>query len=209
MLIPANTVIENLKKNGITISGAFHIGAHECEELGYYEQLGIAPVNILWIDAMKEKVDLAAARKIPNVFQAVITDTDDAEVTFHITNNVQSSSVLEFGTHSTNHPTVHVVRDIKLKTITIDTFFERNGLNPSKYDFWTFDIQGAEMLALKGGKKALQFPKAIFLEVNTEEVYKGCAKRDDIDAFLATCGFRRVETFMTPNGWGDALYLRL
>jgi FkbM family methyltransferase len=208
MLIPAQTVIDILKQRNINVKGALHIGAHECEELGFYNQLGLSPEKVIWIDALQRKVDEAKAKGIPNVFQAVVTDKDDDLVTFHITNNVQSSSILEFGTHATHHPGVNFIADIQLKTVTIDTFFLRNGLNLKNCEFWNFDIQGAEMLALKGGKIALEFPKAIYLEVNTEEVYKGCAKMDEIDSFLKTHGFERVLTNITPCGWGDALYVR-
>ena len=208
MLIPAQTVIDILKQRNISVKGALHIGAHDCEELGFYRQLGLSPEKVIWIDALQRKVDEAKAKGIPNVFQAVVTDKDDDLVTFHITNNVQSSSILEFGTHATHHPGVNFIADIQLKTVTIDTFFLRNGLNLKNCEFWNFDIQGAEMLALKGGKIALEFPKAIYLEVNTEEVYKGCAKMDEIDSFLKTHGFERVLTNITPCGWGDALYVR-
>lgn len=209
MLIPGDKVISLLKAHGITVNGALHIGAHECEELPFYIAMGIPAGKVVWIDAMQNKVDEATQRMIPNVFQAVVTDKDDADVTFHVTNNVQSSSVLEFGSHAKHHPHVHFVRNITLKTVTIDTFFERKGLNPTAYDFWNFDIQGAEMLALKGAAKALAIPKALYLEVNTEEVYKECATMDQIDAFLKPLGFTRVETKITDCGWGDALYLRL
>ena len=208
MLIPGNKVIALLKTHGITVKGAFHIGAHECEELPFYNAMGIPAEKIVWIDAMQNKVEEATRRRIPNVFQAVVTDKDDSDVTFHVTNNVQSSSVLEFGSHAKHHPHVHFVHDLTLKTITIDTFFARNGLDATAYDFWNFDIQGAEMLALLGAEKALKVPKAVYLEVNTEEVYKGCATMDQIDAFLAPLGFRRVETKITEYGWGDSLYLR-
>ena len=209
MLIPGRKVIELLKAHGVTVKGALHIGAHECEELPFYITMGIHAENVVWIDAMENKVKEAIHRRIPNVFQAVVTDKDDADVTFHVTNNVQSSSVLEFGSHAKHHPLIHFVRDIALKTVTIDTFFERKGLDAGVYDFWNFDIQGAEMLALLGAEKALKVPKAIYLEVNTEEVYKGCATMDQIDTFLGARGFKRVETKITEFGWGDALYLRL
>ena len=192
----------------ITCKGVLHVGAHECEELGFYERLGIAKENCVWLDAIQLKVDQALAKGVPNVFKAVVTDKDDDTVTFRLTNNVQSSSVLEFGTHAKHHPQVHFVSETKETTVTLDTFFERQNLDPSRYDFWNFDIQGAEMLALRGAPKALQHAKALYLEVNIEEVYKGCAKLDELDAFLAGLGFRRVITNITPFGWGDALYVR-
>lgn len=208
MLISGSDVINIMKLLNINVNGALHIGAHECEELPFYNQMGISSHNVVWIEAMPNKVNEAKNRGIPNMYHAVITDKDDENTIFHITNNGQSSSVLDFGSHAQHHPSVHFIENIELKTITIDTFFKRNGLNPANYDFWNFDIQGAELMALMGAKGALQFPKAIYLEVNTEEVYKGCGTRDQIDALLKTYGFVRIKTEMTPHGWGDALYIR-
>ena len=106
MLITNNEVIGILCEKKINVVGAFHLGAHDCEELPFYNQLGLKKEDIIWIDAINSKVIEATNRGIPNVYNAVITDKDDAEVTFNVSNNVQSSSVLEFGTHSIEHPTV-------------------------------------------------------------------------------------------------------
>lgn len=207
MLISPDEVVEILKKHGLSFRGALHIGAHECEEMGFYGKLGLTPADIVWVDAIESKVAQAKARGIPNVYQAVITNEDDSPVTFRITNNVQSSSVLEFGTHAQHHPHVKFIDEKKLTTTTLDTFLSRNAIDPVVHDFWNFDIQGAELMALRGGTKALESAKAIYLEVNTEEVYKGCAKIDEIDAFLIPRGFIRVKTAITQFGWGDALYV--
>ena len=88
-----------------------------------------------------------------------------------------------------------------------NTFFKKNGLQPEKYDFWNFDIQGAELLALQGGKNAIPFAKAIYLEVNEKELYVGCGLVAEIDNLLKQYGFVRVLTKMTGAGWGDALYV--
>ena len=207
MLITFTAILEMLYKTKINVVGAFHIGAHECEELPFYNKLGLQSQNIIWIDAINSKVVEATNKGIPNVYNAVITDKDDAEVTFNVSNNVQSSSVLEFGTHATEHPWVVYVDKTHHQSITIDTFFERNNLDASKYDFWNFDIQGAELMALKGATKSIKHAKAIYLEVNEKEVYKNCGLIDEIDVFLAQYNFKRVLTHMTQHGWGDALYI--
>jgi FkbM family methyltransferase len=208
MLIPEQKVIAILNHFNIKVSGVLHIGAHDCEELGFYNSMNIGPMNVIWIDAIKEKVDQANARGVPNVYNAVITDKDDDEVSFNISNNHASSSVLDFNTHSIEHPHVVFVDKKQLKTVTVDSFYERNNLDPSKYDFWNFDIQGAELLALNGAQNAIQYAKAIYLEVNEKELYKGCAHISQIDQFLQSRGFTRIVTEMTQHGWGDALYLR-
>jgi FkbM family methyltransferase len=209
MLITGEEVKNILNTYNISISGALHIGAHECEELPFYLSLGINSNNIIWIDAIQSKVDEAKTKGVHNVYQAVITHSDDDTISFNVTNNIQSSSILHFGSHTTHHPHVHFVDTISLKTVTIDTFFKRNNLNPKTYNFWNIDIQGAELLALSGGLESLKYVKAIYLEVNTEEVYKGCARIEDLDKLLSFYRFKRVKTLMTEYGWGDALYIHI
>jgi hypothetical protein len=208
MLISFSEISEVLKSNNIEITGALHIGAHECEEIPFYGQLGLSQESLVWIEAIQNKVVQAKARGIPNVYNAVVTDTDDSDVIFNISNNSQSSSVLEFGTHTHEHPGITFIEKVQQKSITIDTFFDRNGIDASKHNFWNFDIQGAELMALKGAKKSIEYAKAIYLEVNEKELYKDCGLLADIESFLAEYGFRRVLKHMTHHGWGDALYIR-
>lgn len=209
MLISEEDVIRELQKYHITVQGALHIGSHECEEMIFYRRLGIHPNDIVWIDGNKDKVEWAKQRHIPHVYHALITDEDDKSIPFHITNNGQSSSILDLGTHAQYHPQVHYVETRQETGITVDTFLQRHGLDAGHYDFWNFDIQGAELKALKGGANALHHVKALYLEVNTEEVYKGCGLMSEIDQFVAPYGFKRVLTKMTEFHWGDALYLKI
>jgi FkbM family methyltransferase len=208
MLIDFNRILQILYLNNIRIKGALHIGAHACEELSFYLRLGLLPTSIVWIDAIKQKVIEAQNNNIPNVYHATITDKDDENVTFHIANNFQSSSVLELGTHTTLHPDVVYTENVVQQTTTIDTFYKRNQLNASNYNFWNFDIQGAELMALKGATESIQYADAIYLEVNSEHVYKDCGLINEIDEFLSKYNFERVLTQMWCNSWGDAFYIR-
>ena len=208
MLIPKEQILAYLKSANITLSGALHVGAHECEEVDVYRYFGIPDKRVVWIDALQDKVDQATARGVPGVYQAVVSDEDNATVEFKRTNNGQSSSILDFGTHAKHYTWCVVTDRIVMKTTTIDTFMAKNNLNPENYDFWNFDIQGAELKALKGGENALKYAKVLYLEVNAEEVYRGCALIGEIDAFLGARGFRRVITQMVRQGWGDAMYVR-
>jgi FkbM family methyltransferase len=208
MLISLDAISKVLNSNNIHMTGALHIGAHECEELSFYHSNNLQNNDIIWIDAIHDKVVQAQNWGIPNVFHAVITDKDDEQVVFNVSNNCQSSSVLEFGTHSQEHPHIYYVNQLRLNTITIDSFFERNCIDPSKFNFWNFDIQGAELMALKGATNAIQYAKAIYLEVNIKELYKGCALIEEIDDFLSQFHFKRVLTDITGHGWGDALYIK-
>jgi FkbM family methyltransferase len=207
MIIDIEEVKNVLASKKIKLNGCFHIGAHECEELNIYNNLGIKTEDIVWVDALPGKVYEATCRGIPNVFNAVITDKDDEKVVFNVANNGQSSSILEFGTHSIEHPGIVFINKINQKSITVDSFFERNNLDASKYDFWNFDIQGAELLALKGATKSIKYAKVLYLEVNSKELYKNGALINEIDEFLAQYNFKRVLTNMTIHKWGDAMYI--
>jgi len=208
MLITKEDILKYLKSANIELHGALHIGAHECEEVDVYRYFGIPDKRVIWIDALQDKVDQATRRGVPGVYQAVVSDEDGVTVEFKRTNNGQSSSILEFGTHAAHYTWCVVTDRFEMKTTTIDTFLKTHNLNPANYDFWNFDIQGAELKALKGAENAIRYAKAIYLEVNVEEVYKGCAQMSEIDEYLAARGFKRVLTSLVKQGWGDALYVR-
>jgi FkbM family methyltransferase len=202
MLIEPMQLLKLMLKHKVHIKGILHLGAHLCEERHVYNTvLDTKDENIIWVDALKSKC-------VNGVYHATISDKDNDEVSFNISNNEQSSSILDFKTHLVEHPDVVFVDCVVQKTITIDTFMETHGLDPSRYSFWNFDIQGAELLALKGAKESIKYAKAIYLEVNAAELYKGCALIDEIDHFLKAHCFKRVLTSMTGYGWGDALYIR-
>lgn len=208
MLIDINQINTILVSKNIQITGALHIGAHDCEELSIYNQLKLKNEDVIWIDAINTKVIEAQKRGIPNVYNAVITDKDNEDCVFNVANNGQSSSVLEFGTHSQSYPGIVYIQKIDSKTITIDTFFKNNNIDASKYNFWNFDIQGAELMALKGAIESIKYVKALYLEINAKELYKNCGLVGEVDAFLSHYNFKRVLTTMTHAGWGDALYIK-
>ena len=208
MLIDGSKVKELLTAHGINVSGVLHVGAFECEELPFYHSLGIASERVFWIDALQHMVDQNIRKGVPNVYKGVVSDTDGETVTFHVTNNGMSSSMLEMGSHLRHHPHVHNVGTLALTTTTLNTFFTTHKIPYEGLDFWNLDIQGAELRALRGAQAALPFVKALYLEVNTEEVYKKCGLLPDLDSFLAEHGFQRILTEMTPFGGGYALYVR-
>ena len=206
MLIPTifNTFPECIPKKGI-----LHIGAHMCEERVLYNSINIRDKDTLWIEAIGEIV--AYVKKINeniNIVQAVITDKDDEELSFMITNNKESSSIFNFGTHAIEHPHVFEIERRRLKSITLNTLFERNNIPHDRFDFINIDIQGAELKALKGAVHILPHIKAIYAEVNEKMLYEGAGLLPELDEYLATFNFKRVITNMTQHGWGDALYIK-
>ena len=205
MLIPLHTLVQ---KYNLKITGVLHIGAHECEEKAAYNDEGVNDVNIIWLEANENLVKQNINPKV-RIYQAVVSDENNKLVDFMVTNNGQSSSILEFGTHKDSYPNIIETQRIPLKTTTIDTFFEKHPeIDKKPINFLNIDIQGAELQALKGMTGLLPQLDALYLEVNTAEVYKGCALLPEIDAWLLDKEFVRVEICMTDAFWGDALWIK-
>ena len=117
--------------------------------------------------------------------------------------------MLQLGTHKTAHPDVKYIVAIDVITKRIDTLMKYYELDLENYDFLNIDLQGAELLALKGFGQELSKVNCIYIEVNKEELYVGCPLIKDIDDFLWLYNFERVETEWCGNfGWGDAFYIK-
>lgn len=202
MLIPLHQLIQ---KYNVNIKGILHVGAHECEEISDYERY--VPRNkILWVEAMPDKVSLSKSIYQNLLIEnAVVSDVEET-VKFNVSNNGQSSSILEFGLHSTFHPHVHYVTSFEAQTQLLKNIICKYDI---EYNFLNFDIQGAELKALKGMEEYLNKVDYIYTEVNSDYVYKGCAIVGEIDEYLKQFGLYRVETSWCQNfRWGDAFYIR-
>jgi FkbM family methyltransferase len=189
--------------------GVLHIGANIGEEAPVYDELGIQ--NVIWIEASDKifpKLQDNIKKYLGHIAIKACIGDEEKEVVFNISNNAgQSSSVLELGTHKTAHPEVHYIEQIKMQMTRVDSFLDNSILKD--YDFLNIDLQGAELMALRGMGDLLNNFRWAYLEVNKAELYKGCALIDEVDAYLLGYGFRRVETLWCGNtGWGDALYLK-
>ena len=200
MLFPLRTCVQDY---GVKITGVLHVGAHAGEENDAYLAEGVPQSSIYWVEAIPE-LCTALAQRLPNVIQAVVSDTV-GPVEFKITNNFQSSSILDLKTHLVEHPGIDVIKRIQTSSVQLDTLVEQHNI---KADFLNMDIQGAELKCLKGFERNLGMINAIYAEVNEKELYAGCALLPEMDSWLNQRGFIRVHTHMTQHGWGDALYIR-
>ena len=189
------------------VKGVIHIGAHELEELEDYLKVNVN--RIIWIEANPEKYNLIYKKieNFPNMCLGKFAAGRSNDIQYlNIANNGQSSSILDFGTHKINYPKINYGAKIKVETKALDDWLEKNFENRYLYNFLNVDIQGYELEALKGMKNHLSLIDYIYMEVNFEQVYSGCAELEEIDDFLLKFGFKRVAIKKTKKGWGDALY---
>ena len=194
---------------GVNPIQVVHVGAHEAEEESSYSALGWNKSNkVIWIEANPNlvlKLENRLAANTNRVIHAAVWSHNDELITLKITNKTQSSSLLDFGTHSSLYPSIKVESELRLSTKTLEEVL----VNVSQVDFLNLDIQGAELQALKGFEKRLNSVKWIYTEVNKKQIYNGCATVNEMDLFLSSFGFRRVTTRWMPlAGWGDALYVQ-
>lgn len=203
MLISLHSLVEKYK---ITFTGILHIGAHECEEIVAYDRY-LPRDKVVWIEAIPEKVSLMK-EKYPDIFieHAAVSNAVET-VNFNVTNNGQSSSILELERHSLHYPGIVVVRQLQLQT-TVTRDVVKKYHSKIRFNFLNLDIQGAELLALKGMEEYLKDVDYIYTEVNTAKLYKNCVLLSDMDEYLKTHGFHRVEISMTGQEWGDAFYIK-
>jgi FkbM family methyltransferase len=200
MLIPFSDIV---KRYGIKLNGILHVGAHTGEENDAYLAEGVPQRDIYWIEAIPELVTKLAQR-VPNVIQAVVSDTV-GPVTFNITNFLASSSILDLKDHLYEHPGIDTVKKIQTTSTTLDTIVDTYGI---RANFLNMDIQGAELKCLKGFERNIDMVDVVYTEVNIKELYAGCALLHELDDWLNRHGFERKETSITSHGWGDAVYIR-
>lgn len=203
MLIAVMDLVKNYNVSPKTV---LHIGAHLGEESSDYD--AYFNTAVIWIEAQpklceKLKRDLVAETNL--IIEACIFDEDNKLMSFNLSTNSQSSSLLEFGTHLSKYPDIKVIETFKIKTKRLDTIFA-DRIIP---DFINLDIQGVELKALKSLGILIDQVKFVYTEVNRKPVYKDCDQIQEIDRYLKLKGFRRLATrWVIEGGWGDALYVR-
>jgi FkbM family methyltransferase len=196
-----------LRRHRARVTGVIHVGGHKGEEAASYAASGID--TVFWVEANPELIPGLRENVAPLggvVLQGAVSDRDGDAVKFHVTDNFQSSSILLLGTHREHYPHIQVTHDVELRTTTLDTLLAEQPIE--RVNYLDLDIQGAELLALRGARRLMGQIDYVYTEVNREEVYVGAPMVEEIDDFLSEFRMRRVETRWTPDGWGDAFYVR-
>ena len=191
-----------------------HVGGHLAQELKEYEAL--RPHRIVWIEAdravAEEMARRVAARGDQGVehicVQALVTEKDGDKVTLHVFSNDGASSSV-FSATDTLRRTWPDVKETgeatQQKSSRLDTILRSKSVEPDDVDVLVLDIQGAELLCLKGAGAYLDHVCFVEVEVSQEAIYDGGVLFPELDGFLFNAGFARV----SPVPWhGDTVYVR-
>jgi 2-O-methyltransferase len=94
----------------------------------------------------------------------------------------KSSSLLEPGRHPEFADFIKFEESINVDTVTLDEFCLQR--NITAIDFIHMDVQGGEMMVLKGAARILRTVRAIWLEVSTVALYKDQPLADELEKFM-------------------------
>lgn len=199
MTLPLHQMI---RKYSLNITGVIHVGAHHGQEYLDYSDNGIE--NVVMIEPL------------PSAFVELLNNVPDHVKCYRLacgaTNGVMtlytetanggmSSSLLIPDQHLQQYPHIEFTGQEIVNVTRLDD------LDLHGYNVLNIDVQGYELEVLKGATETLKGVDAIFIEVNTKQLYKGAPHVTELDNFLT--GFARVETEWIGGNWGEALYRRI
>ena len=92
----------------------------------------------------------------------------------------------------------------KVQVVTLESIANQTDI--SSVDFIHMDVQGAEMMVLKGAGDFLKKVSCIWLEVVTQPIYESQVCADQIQEFLKKMGFLKVFESIS-GGSGDHFYV--
>lgn len=192
---------------GVPKKGIIHIGARHAEELKYYQELGVN--DVLWIEAdpTAEQPLVQAVSKHPGSRVAIFAAADsEGTIQLHITSNSgHSSSILEPNLQR-YYPDISETGQVTVEKHKLDNYLTLQ--DKEKYNTIVIDVQGAELIALRGAIDTLKHIDVVIAEINYAELYKGSVLIRELDAFLQKQGFTRVDTISGGYYTGDAMYIK-
>lgn len=194
-----------LNKHNVTVTGIVHAGAHYGQEYETYAKIGVK--DIIFIEPSKPAYHILCSKFLRNtnihLFNCAIgAKSFKTKLYVESANKGMSNSLLVPAKHTKQYPEIKFHSREDVQVYKLDSLqFDRH-----KYNMLYMDIQGYELEALKGAIETLKYIDCIYTEVNRDELYKGCARIEQLDLFLTE--FERVHTDWAGGTWGDALYVR-
>jgi FkbM family methyltransferase len=101
---------------------------------------------------------------------------------------------------------------VRVESVTIDDWADRSGVN--SVELMKFDIQGAELKALRGARRMLTSSTlAVYTELLFNPLYEGGALYSEVDLFLRDVGFVLFDLYKPRYDkqgkllWANALFV--
>lgn len=204
------TLASFLPSNPVVLDLGAHDGS-DSEELAL-----LFPGGHVWAFEAQSDLYGKLRRRLENypnatAIHAAVNDTNGV-VTFHQSSggSFGSGSILVPTGHLDSHPTVvFQSRDRELvPALSLKSFLSEAEV--PKVDLIWMDLQGAELLALRGLGNFLANVSVIYTEVSSIPLYKGASTYAQLQSFLSGFGFKVQREFI-PHGWtgeGNVLFTK-
>lgn len=116
----------------------------------------------------------------------------------------KSSSLLPPANHLEIAGFIHFNKKIEVETITLKSFCNSN--NITAIDFIHMDVQGAELMVLRGAGDLISSIKLIWMEVSKIDLYKNQPLAEDVKKFMLENNFLLIKDALFGLH-GDQLYI--
>jgi len=210
-----NFAKENLSQNINTI---FELGARDCSETLEFNKI-FPSSHIYTFECNKNTLPICRkrTRNIKNItlIEKAVSDKN-SNVKFFPINKELTETTWEDGNQgasslfqaSGKYPVENYVQDeITVKSTRLDTVIKKNGIK--SVDLLWMDIQGAELLALKGLGSEIHKVKIIHTEVEFFEIYKDQPLFKDIKRYLNRKGYLLASFTNFGEYSGDAIFIKM
>jgi FkbM family methyltransferase len=143
------------------------------------------------------------------VHGCAISDSDGS-CSFHETNLEGSGSILKLGEFADQSHGLRQGESYVVQSLRLDTHARENCYDAEEIDCLWIDVQGAELLVLRGAEETLQRVRSVFIEVAVfRPVYEGGAMFPSLRAVLEDKGLSLVALGVdAENGTGNAFFVR-
>lgn len=147
---------------------------------------------------------------------------DGTQQMLHVNNEDATSSLFplneEFDSQFKHLSGLRTLRREPIETRRLDDVLPTNSV-----DFLKLDVQGAELLALRGAEQTLARTAVVHCEVEFAPIYAGQPLYPELQTFLGSCGFELIDllishrySYVVPSGrdardrlvWADAVFFR-
>lgn len=191
--------------------GVIHVGTFNGQEIKYYRKIGFNKIVVIEANPIIYKKIKKEFIKDNNIIiiNTAITEFNST-VDFHITSgDAQQSSILKIKKYTDFYPLIKEVRDIKVKSRSLDYLLLELNLRPEDFNFLNLNIQGVELSALKGSIDLLRYIEVINTEFYLEELYENCCGFKEVDNFLFQQKFNLKKVSLKKNKiFGNAFFVR-
>lgn len=205
-------LLQTLAPPELRLRTLVHVGAHLAQERHLYESCGYR--DVLWVEGSPEVFG-----RLQSVLEnhqgsarhktccALLTDSDGEVVALRgFSNDGKSNSIFsptqELRSRWPAVGETGVIENVRSRTL--DSLLRESGYAET-CDVLIVDVQGAELLVLRGAETTLASVSAVIVEVSTRAYYEGGVLYPEVRAFMEARGFSPMST---PRRHGDMLFLR-